>query len=197
MKKKRVKRKKGFFRRNYGQVFKFFLESRWHMVFALGIFCLTFLIGFIYPYFFRYEILSFLEEMVWAIEGKSAGYIVSFLFFNNLKASFFAMILGVGLGIFPIITLIANGYLLGFVSREVSTIEGISILWRLVPHGIFELPAVILSVGIGMRIGFQMFKGKEKIKKNLIESLRFFVFVVFPLLLIAAIIEGVLIFIGG
>ena len=68
-------------------------------------------------------------------------------------------------------------------------IEGISALWRLFPHGIFELPAVIFSIGIGIKIGVDLLivkkKKKEKLKTNYIEGLRFFLFVVIPLLLLA------------
>jgi stage II sporulation protein M len=73
--------------------------------------------------------------------------------------------------------------------------EGILVLWRLLPHGIFELPALFLSAGLGLRLGTFIFrKNKLKSLKNyLFESLRVFLFIIFPFLLIAAIIEGILI----
>jgi uncharacterized membrane protein SpoIIM required for sporulation len=57
------------------------------------------------------------------------------------------------------------------------------------------LPAIILSIGIGFKIGADMFKGdvKKGLGYNFREGLRFFVFVVLPLLFVAAIIEGLLI----
>jgi stage II sporulation protein M len=124
--------------------------------------------------------------------GRSIPWMISFIFFNNLKASAFAIIFGIILGILPLLTVVVNGYLVGFVSREVVSVEGISAMWRLVPHGIFELPAIIFSIGLGLKIGMSIFSKKRAIKYNFKESIRFFVFVVFPLLLIAAIIEGVL-----
>ena len=188
-------KKKGFFARNYSACWKFFVQSRWHIVFSLGIFALMFLVGFAFPVFWRGEIFGFMKEMVAMLEGKSSFDIVIFIFFNNLRASFFAMILGIGAGIFPLVTGIINGYLLGFVSREVVNEGGMLVLWRLAPHGIFELPAILFSIGIGLKIGTGLF-GKD-VKKNLRynfrEGLRFFVFVIFPLLLVAGIIEGVLI----
>jgi len=59
----------------------------------------------------------------------------------------------------------------------------------------FELPAVIFSVGIGLKIGLGLF-GEDvvkNLKRNFREGLRFFVFVVIPMLVIAGIIEGLLI----
>lgn len=186
---------KSFLADQYSKCWKFFCEARWHIVFALGIFALTFLIGFVYPYFFRAEIFAFIEELMLMFEGKGAGEMIVLIFFNNLKASFMAMILGVGIGIFPLVTGVVNGYLLGFVSREVVGIAGLSTLWRLAPHGIFELPAVIFSIGIGLKIGGDMYSGNigKKLEHNFREGFRFFVFVIFPLLLIAGIIEGMLI----
>jgi stage II sporulation protein M len=187
--------KRNFLVDQYSKCWKFFVESRWHIVFALGIFALTFLIGFVYPQIFRAEIFSFIKELMAMLEGKSVIELMSFIFFNNLKASFMAMVLGIGIGIFPLVTGVINGYLLGFVSREAVSIGGLSVLWQLAPHGIFELPAILFSIGIGLKIGGDMFSGEvgKKLKHNFREGLRFFVFVVFPLLLIAAIIEGLLI----
>jgi len=61
------------------------------------------------------------------------------------------------------------------------------------------LPAIILSIGIGFKIGADLFKKDVKgmLKHNFKEGLRFFVFVIFPLLLVAGIIEGLLISLLG
>ena len=52
---------------------------------------------------------------------------------------------------------------------------------------------MIFSIGIGIKIGRDLFKKDNKLKYNFREALRFFVFVVFPLLLIAGIVEGLFI----
>jgi stage II sporulation protein M len=188
-------KKNGFFVKNYSACWKFLNESKWHVVFALAIFLLVFLVGFIYPFFFREQIFKWMEELVLSLEGKGALEIIGFIFFNNLKASFFAIITGIGLAILPLITLVLNGYILGFVAREVAAREGIGILWQLAPHGIFELPAILLSVGFGFKIGTDLFRKDVGglLKHNFKESMRFFAFVIFPLLLVAGIIEGLLI----
>jgi len=192
-------KKRKFFVEQYSKCWKFFCESRWHIVFALGIFALMFIVGFAYPVFFRAEIFNFIEELMAMLEGKGMFELMGIIFFNNFKASFFAIVLGIGIGIFPLVTGVINGYLLGFVSREAVEHNGIFVLWQLLPHGIFELPAVIFSIGIGLKIGADMYRGEvgKKLKHNFVEGLRFFVFVIFPLLLVASIIEGLLIGILG
>ena len=186
---------KFFLKRNYSLCHEFFKESKNYILIAVGIFFITAIIGFIFPIFFREEISNLILEMIKMLEGKTGLEIMVMIFFNNMKASFLAMALGIGLGIFPIIAGIVNGYILGFVSREVVSSEGILVMWQLLPHGVFEIPAILLSIGIGIKIGGGFFaKDFKKItKRNLQEGFRFFCFVIFPLLLIAGIIEGLLI----
>ena len=195
-----MKRKgENFFAKNYKLCWKFLNESRWHIVFVLGFFMLTFLIGFVFPIFFVDEIFSFVSELIASLEGMGAVELIAYIFWNNLKASLFAIILGITLGIFPLVILVVNGYLLGFVSRFAVNERGLLVMWQLLPHGIFELPAIIISIGLGIKIGADMFKGdvKKGLKHNFREGLRFFVFVVLPLLFVAAIIEGLLIWLVG
>lgn len=182
-------------RENYLRCLKYLKEIRWHFVGSLGIFSLLFLVGFLFPIFFREEIISLISELMISIEGKNFYELTTFILLNNTKVSLVAMASGLFIGIFPLLTLIFNGYILGFVARESVELQGIQILWRLLPHGIFELPAVFLSTGIGLKIGLDLFKKdwKKKLKHNFKEGARFFVLVVIPLLIIAAVIEGFLI----
>jgi stage II sporulation protein M len=104
------------------------------------------------------------------------------------------LILGIFFGIFPLLIAMFNGYVLGFVANESVKANGVLILWKLFPHGIFELPAVFISLGLGIVLASKLFKKKGKLAKDFIEIIRIFLFVVVPLLVIAAIIEGTLIF---
>jgi stage II sporulation protein M len=120
---------------------------------------------------------------------------ISFLFINNIKSAFLGMILGVILGIFPVVHAVVNGYVLGFVARKAVEADGILTLWRIFPHGIFELPAIFISLGLGLKISsFILQRRKLKsLRLYFLESLRAFLIIVLPLLAIAAIIEGSLI----
>ena len=193
-------KRRNFWVRNYLACWDFFCESRWYVVFALGVFALLFLVGFLFPVFFREEIFAFIAELTAMLEEKGTLELIWMIFFNNLKAGFFAMVLGIGVGLFPLFAVVVNGYLLGFVAREAVNITGIGVLWQLAPHGIFELPAIIFSIGIGFKIGVSVFGGRgvgDRLRYNFREAMRFFVFVVIPLLVIAGIIEGILIGVVG
>ncbi|NPE26872.1 hypothetical protein HNV12_02625 [Methanococcoides sp. SA1] len=189
---------KKFFVSNYKKCWEFLNESRWFIVFVFGLFALTFLIGFTFPIFFEAEIFNLIRELLLIFEGKGVWETIVLIFLNNLQASFMAMVLGIVFGVFPLVACVLNGYLLGFVARYAVAADGIFAMWKLLPHGIFELPAVLFSMGSGLKIGVSVFElwGSGTVKGNLKEGLRFFVFVVFPLLVVAAVIEGVLVGMG-
>jgi len=178
MKKKTLRKKKeNFIVGNYKKCYSFLNEISWYVVFALGIFMFTFLIGFSYPHFFEEEIKTFIQGLITSLDGKSISYLVGYIFANNIKAALFSFVLGITFGVFPLITLITNGYLLGFVSRMVVSGEGgLFVLLRLLPHGIFELPAILLSIGIGLKIGHDLMrKYNWKEEKNIISYIIFII----------------------
>jgi stage II sporulation protein M len=119
--------------------------------------------------------------------------LIGYIILNNARASFLAIALGFLAGIFPVLVVITNGYLLGFVARYTVNQQGALVLWKLLPHGVFELPAVIMSAGVGIYLGMNLVSGKKNLGKDFIDSIRFFIFIVIPLLIIAGIIEGTLI----
>jgi len=94
--------------------------------------------------------------------------------------------------------IISNGFIPGFVAAITVKQEGIWSLWRLLPHGIFEMPAIFISFGMGIKLGTFIFE-KEK-KKTFIEyfkkSMLVFFTIIVPLLVVAAIIETILILSG-
>ena len=137
-----------------------------------------------------------LRELAEKTAGLGPGELIWFIFQNNLISSFIGLLFGVFLGIFPIIGTLINGLLLGYVYSMVSVTEGLGVIWMLIPHGIFELPAVFISLGLGLKLGMFIFaKNKKKeLFERLNKSLKVFLMIVLPLLIIAAIIEGILIF---
>ncbi len=192
-----MKNKKFSFKTEYVEVWNYVKSLKNYIYLSLGIFVLFALIGFFVPApeFLRQIILNFLKELVDKTSGLSQVELIAFLFFNNTTSSFFGMFFGIFLGIFPLISLIFNGYLLGFVASISVSEAGPLILWRLFPHGIFELPALFLSLSMGLKLATFVLKKNvwKELKNYSLNSMRVFILVVIPLLIIAAIIEGSLI----
>lgn len=98
-----------------------------------------------------------------------------------MESSFLGVILGLVLGIFPIIFAIVNGYVLGFVASITVESEGLFVLWRLLPHGIFELPAIFISLGLGLKFGINFL---INIQKNYLKDIPFLALFILSLVLL-------------
>jgi stage II sporulation protein M len=194
-------KKKFDLKKEYQQCFNYIKECRKFIYLIILIFVVFSLIGFFAPApdSVSVQIRLFIEELLKQTQGMSQGELIKFIFLNNLQSSFFGMLFGAVLGIFPVIASLSNGYLLGFVAFESVKSEGIFVLWRIFPHGIFELPAVFISLGLGMKLGTFILEKKkiESFQKYFWNSLRVFFLIVIPLLIIAGIIEGSIIFLSG
>jgi stage II sporulation protein M len=188
--------KKNFLRKNYNKSWKTLGDARLFIYGIIVVFFVSALIGYVFPVFFVDEIAQIIQEMVAEFEGVGILGAIAKIFLNNIMAGFLAFVFGIFLGIFPVISAVTNGYLVGFVSSSVVEQNGISVLWRLLPHGIFELPAIFVSMGLGVWLGMGFFQNNKKLKQKILDGLRVFFMVVLPLLIIAAIIEGLLIGLG-
>jgi uncharacterized membrane protein SpoIIM required for sporulation len=113
------------------------------------------------------------------------------IFLNNAFTCFLNIITGPLIGIFPLFSAVINGGLLGWLAHE----EGLFVFLAIVPHGMFELPAYFLSVAIGLKLAREVLKPKvgRQLRIKLGESLRVYLRLIVPLLIIAAIIESGLI----
>lgn len=198
MKNQRSKKKKKTFDLGdeYRRSWKYVVESRNFIFIIIGIFLVFSLIGFFIrpPEEIEAWIIDTIRELIEKTQGMSGIELIQFIFFNNLLSSFSGIALGIFLGTMPVFSAIVNGYILGYVASASVKTAGAGILWRLFPHGIFELPAVFISFGLGLRLGIFIFqKKKMSFKYHIINSLKVFLLIVVPLLVIAAIIEGTLI----
>jgi stage II sporulation protein M len=194
---KKIRKKKSFnLLEEYKKGWKYLKESKKFILIIIGIFSFFILFGFFIPPpdFIYKQIMDFVKQLLETTKDMSMAQLIGFIISNNTRSTFFGLLLGMFFGILPIINAIANGYMLGFISSLSVKTEGFLVLWRLLPHGIFELPAVFISLGLGLKFGTFIFeKNKlESFKNYLVNSLRVFLLFIIPLLVIAGIIEGAL-----
>jgi|UPI0004047939 stage II sporulation protein M len=81
----------------------------------------------------------------------------SIIFLNNLLASLKMIAFGLLLGIIPFMAMLTNGMVLGVVLDAVAKSSGqhplAIFVGKVLPHGVLELPAIILAAAIGIRLG--------------------------------------------
>ena len=120
------------------------------------------------------------------------------LFSNNLRATVFTILYGIVPFVFlPAIALGTNTILLGafaayYVHHKVSLL---TYLAALIPHGIFEFPALVLAIALGIylckRINFTIRTGtKGVVRETWGQILRVLVLRLIPLLLVASVVEA-------
>ena len=85
------------------------------------------------------------------------------IFLNNLRASFVSILLGLIPFLFlPILGVLRNGFILGAVTVMASLmgwkVASYVMLCYIAPHGIFELPAMLYSISMGVFLSLQITK---------------------------------------
>jgi len=194
-------RKQDFLGRNLIDSWKFIEQNKKYIYFSIALFFLFIFLAIFFPVPSEIEkaIRKILEQILFKTFELNDITLIAFIFNNNIGASIVGLFAGLFFGIIPLIFAISNGYMLGYVIK--SLIEnlgmtgGILSLWRLLPHGIFELPAIFVSIGLGLRLGFSLIISLNNsnfriLWADLKNSLRVFIFIIIPLLVLAAIIEG-------
>jgi len=140
------------------------------------------------------EDLAVLEELAKAL-GPFQFSTAAFIFLKNASALLFSFIFSPLLCLIPIIALTVNGWLLSFVSATVIKQESLGLLLAaLLPHGILEIPALIIGEAAALSFGTMTIialvsrKRRNQLSPNLKQNIRYMA-LAFALLLPAAIIE--------
>ena len=141
------------------------------------------------------EYITAFEEQFASILALPKPLIALFIFLNNTLAVLISFALSPIFCLVPILALITNGWMLAFVSTLVIKEESLGFLLAgLLPHGIFELPALILAEAAALSFGtmavLALFKKERRnlLLPSLKQNLRYVV-VALALLVPAAIIE--------
>jgi len=175
-----------------------YLRSSWKYILIIsGVFIVSVIAGLLLSlkdFGLQENYLEIFKNSFGWIKTLSPISIMLVIFLNNAVKSLFAIVLGAGFGIIPIIFVGGNGIILGLIANEVSKQQGvIFVLAALVPHGIIEIPMILISAGLGLRLGFFMYislRGEKKdMRSELAGSLRLYVRLIMPLLFVSAMIE--------
>ena len=127
-----------------------------------------------------------------------------FIFLNNSIKGVMIIFLGAIFGILPVFFLLVNGMVIGYL-LHISMLQGENltelIFKGLLPHGIIEIPVILIACGFGLRFGGLVLKSMTAMGSSRTKSLgaeweRFMrstataSFWIVVLLLVAAVIES-------
>lgn len=95
-----------------------------------------------------------LEQLGKDILESPLGQGILILFWHNLRAVLLVAIIGLALGVYPAFSMLFNGLIIGVVGvLSVQNSSLATFLAGILPHGIFEIPALLLGAAIGLRLG--------------------------------------------
>lgn len=179
------------------QALRYLKDIRTEVGFLSLVFVISVVIGYVIAILYPEIVMkSFqeLEGLAGILKSLPPIQIMFLIFLNNALKSLFILVLGVGLGLVPFIFIAYNGYFLGIFINKILMEQGpLYLVAGLLPHGIIEIPMVIISAAIGMRLGrkgFAALRGETvQLKDEMIAGVKFFFYWILPLLFIAAAVE--------
>jgi len=183
--------------RNKEEALQYIRSIRRETAFMFLLFVISAVIGYITAIMYPDRVVRSLEELEGLVEllkNLSLLQIMLLIFLNNALKSLIILVFGIGLGIVPFFFIAYNGYFLGIFSHKILMEQGpLYLVAGLLPHGIIEIPMVVVSAGIGLRLGLKGFaslRGESvNLKEEMITGIKFFFFWIMPLLFIAAAVE--------
>lgn len=176
--------------KNYMEALADLRRVRWLILAAAIIFIAGIAIGARHPSWSEGS-LSALKQFARQLSRENLFALVLAIFLRNSLVASVCVVSGPLLGVLPLLISVLNGLILGSALSYVDEAHRVTALLLLLPHGIFELPALFTACGIGLWQGITVFqKNATPLRERRSRSLRILFIVVIPLLLIAAIIEG-------
>lgn len=144
-------------REQFREAKSYLRKSQKYIYFTILLFLLSTVAGFVFQNQLTF-IDQILKELISKTEEFNTPEMIFFILQNNLMSSFYSILLGLFIGFFPLMSSVSNGVILGYVLERSYQVVGILSWWRLLPHGIFELPAIFISFGLGLKLGTQCAK---------------------------------------
>lgn len=160
----------------------------------LGSMVAGWLVGLLSPEFTEGFVEGLGEGFGW-LRGQPRYVLTMVILINNAGKCLGAVLLGPLFGLAPLGLSVVNGFVLGLVAFVVGSERGVTFLAAsLLPHGVFEVPALLVSVAAGLWEGWLMVKKLSGEPVSLLgalrDGLRLYFRVALPLLVVAAFVEG-------
>jgi stage II sporulation protein M len=119
--------------------------------------------------------------------------LLSFIIINNVSKSLVFMLAGFIFGIPSLFFTVLNGFFIGWIVLTFGRDYGFFFVTvGLLPHGIIEIPAILLSMAMGMGLGYSLInrlRGRGGLIRDFRSALGFYMRTLVPMLFLSAVIE--------
>jgi stage II sporulation protein M len=167
-----------------------------NLILAASIFFISLVLGMLIGRNTVEGLMGQLGAMLEPLEltGKLTILLFFIIFINNAIKALGIIFLGILLGLPPLLFIVLNGFILGGLGSALESVNG----WRyvmasFVPHGVIEIPVILLAAALGFTVGMESLKWlirrESQVKLQLSNGLKVYVRWILPGLAVAAIIE--------
>lgn len=167
-------------------------------IFFAAFFIISIFLGYIlahaYPDKTKEIIYESLKNIIEPTKDYSSFQLFGFIFFKNATIALIGIFLGIIFGIVPVLIIIFNGLVLGIIAYIfLEQFNMLVLLAGILPHGIIEIPALIFSAANGIWLWRTFYRyvryDENNLKKEFTLIFKFFVLIIIPMLVLAALIE--------
>lgn len=177
----------------------YFYRNKNYILFVIALFAISLIVGYVFRDLFMDYVMEAIRNMAENISSDTASMTMS-IFLNNLKVAIIIILMGLLFSIFSLMILFTNGVLIGFMF---TIVPAPLILTYTIPHGIFEIPQLILTVVCALLVTKleinlirgvlqrdKTFRGELENSSTIIKDIILSFTIIVVLLVIAALIEG-------
>jgi len=166
-----------------------------YLVYLAALFAAGILAGILSPPPFRQHVAEEFRGLMEPLQSVAGGDLFLLILINNTIETLFMLLFGVLFGILPVLSVSANGFLLGVLYLQSAGTVG---YWKaalhVLPHGVFEIPAFLIAASYGMWLGVSFLhrirrRETDPLGGKIQHAVRKYFSIAFPLFVIAAAIE--------
>ncbi len=168
-------------------------------LFATALFSLAFVGGVLAvrqdPAFGQQLVESVRDQVGAQILSDTSWMLFLTIFLNNLVACVTLYLGGATFGLLTLLVIASNGLVIGGIVEIIREEQGTGfILAGILPHGVLEIPAVLVSAGLGLllaeALGHELLAGSEDAAGEALRYGRIFMRFVVPFVAVAAAVEA-------
>jgi len=166
------------------------------LILATGIFFVSLVLGTLIG---RNTVEGLMRQLGAVLEplvstGKLSILLVFIIFINNAIKALAIIFLGILLGLLPLLFVGLNGFILGGLGSALESVKGWGyVMASFIPHGIIEIPVILLATALGLTVGMESLKWlvrrESRVRLQLSDCLKVYLRWILPGLAVAAIIE--------
>ena len=161
---------------------------------ATALFAVSIALGMRVPPELSAEILDELAQLLEPAKALGPLALLLLIFLNNAVKALGVIVLGIVLGLPPLFFISYNGFTIGALVSGLKSVTGWGVIAAsLVPHGVIELPLLLLATALGFAVGREslrwLTRQKSMVRAQLRQGLKLYLKWILVGLFVAAVIE--------